>query len=90
MSRYQSLLVLLAAASVLFCCCVRRRNYTAIFEGIERTPALMDSKGVVLTLIGHGDLHIPDALHGKVVKRTSLDYKVQSSINALDLGARKS
>lgn len=34
---------------------------------------------MVLTLIGHGDLRIPDALHGKVVKRTSLDYKVQSS-----------
>lgn len=64
------------------CATVRacRRNYTAIFEGIQRTSALMQSQGVVLTLIGHGDLHIPDALHGKVVKRTSLDYKVRSSI----------
>ena len=55
-----------------------RRNYTGIFEDIQRTPALMQSQGVVLTLIGRGDLHIPDALYGKVVKRTSLDYKVQS------------
>ena len=56
---------------------VCRRNYTAIFDRIERTPALMESPGVVLTLIGHGNLHIPDALHGKVVKRASLAYQVQ-------------
>ena len=80
MSIYSSLIALGAAASVLCWCCACRRNYTAIFEYIQRTPALMQSQGVVLTLIGHGDLHIPDALHGKVVKRTSLDYKVRSSI----------
>ncbi|KAK9837010.1 hypothetical protein WJX81_006780 [Elliptochloris bilobata] len=57
-----------------------RRNYTAIFEGIQRTPALMQGEGVVLTLIGHGDLLIPAPLQGKVVKRTSLNYKEYYSV----------
>lgn len=53
-----------------------RRNYSAVFNDIQNTPALMDSDSVVLTLIGHGNLQIPPALQGKVEKRVSLQYKV--------------
>lgn len=45
-----------------------RRNYTAIFD-----TALMRGEGVLLTLIGHGDLQIPAVLNTMVAKRAGLN-----------------
>ena len=56
------------------CVTCHRRNYTAIFEGIKSTTALMRGEGVLLTLIGHGDLQIPAALNTTVAKRVGLNY----------------
>jgi hypothetical protein len=52
-----------------------RRNYSAVFESILESPELMQTPGVVLTLIGYGDLAIPAILEDKVAKRVSLSYK---------------
>ena len=41
--------------------CVQVRLHGGLW-GIQRTPAPMQSRGVVLTLIGHGNLHIQEAL----------------------------
>jgi hypothetical protein len=55
-----------------------RRNYSAVFESILESPELMQTPGVVLTLIGYGDLAIPAILEDKVAKRVSLSYKARS------------
>ncbi len=55
-----------------------RRNYSAVFESILESPELMQTPGVVLTLIGYGDLAIPAILEDKVAKRVSLSYKACS------------
>ena len=39
----------------------------------------MDSQGVVLSLIGQGNLEIPADLQHKVVKRIDLNYTVSDS-----------
>ena len=57
-----------------------RRNYTAIFEGIQSNTALMRGEGVLLTLIGHGDLQIPAALNTMVAKRAGLNYMARLKI----------
>ena len=50
-----------------------------MFESILESPELMQTPGVVLTLIGYGELAIPVELVDKVAKRVSLDYKVRTS-----------
>lgn len=55
-----------------------RRNYSSIFEEVMAEPALMRADGFVLRLIGRGDLAVPEALAGRVVKEPDLAYPVRS------------
>ncbi|KAK9802018.1 hypothetical protein WJX73_002032 [Symbiochloris irregularis] len=52
-----------------------RRNYHSVFEGLAANQELMNSSGFHLTLIGQGQLDLPEALQGKVSIHTRLPYK---------------
>ena len=56
-----------------------RRDYNGLLDAIESNKELMTSPLFVLRLIGRGELEIPEALQGKVLKETDMAYKVQSS-----------
>ena len=56
-----------------------RRDYDGLLDAIQSNKELMTSPLFVLRLIGRGELEIPEALQGKVLKETDMAYKVQSS-----------
>ena len=59
--------------------CKCRRDYNGLLDAIENNKELMTSPLFLLRLIGRGELEIPEALQGKVLKETDMAYKVQCS-----------
>ena len=53
-----------------------RRDYDGLLDAIQSNKELMTSPLFLLRLIGRGELEIPEALQGKVLKETDMAYKV--------------